>query len=110
MTLFALWYVHPVRDGNGHLGRMLACAMLAGCYATPTLLAFVSQMQAKRAEVSRAIVAIVRGQEDLGPFVYLFLATLQEAIVDMTDRVVPSSLRSCRRPSSRPTSRGTWET
>ena len=75
MTLFALWYIHPVRDGNGHLGRMLA-----GHRATPTLLAFVARMQAKRTEFSRTIVAIVRGQEDLGPFVHLFLATLQEAL------------------------------
>ena len=80
MRLFALWYIHPVRDGNGHLGRMLACAMLAGHHATPTLLAFVARMQAKRTKISRTIVAIVRGQEDLGPFVHLFLATLREAL------------------------------
>ena len=82
MTLFALWYIHPVRDGNGYLGRMLVCIMLAGRYVTPTLLAFVSLMQAKRAEISRTIVAIVREQEDLGPFVHLFLATLEEALVE----------------------------
>lgn len=78
-SLFALWYIHPFPDGNGHVGRMLACSMLAGGYSTPTLLAFVRAMQSNRERISETIAGIVVEQGDLLPFAELFLELLVKA-------------------------------
>ena len=78
-SLFALWYVHPFPDGNGHVGRMLACSMLAGPYSTPTLLAFVRAMQSSRERISETIAGIVGEHGDLLPFAELFLELLIKA-------------------------------
>ena len=79
-SLFALWYVHPFPDGNGHVGRMLACSMLAGGYSTPTLLAFVWALQSSRERISETIAGIVGDQGDLLPFAELFLELLIRAV------------------------------
>ena len=79
-SLFALYYIHPFRDGNGRLGRLLTCAMLADHYSASTLLALVENMQAERARVSSTINDIVHTQGDIGPFVTLILELIVQAI------------------------------
>ena len=78
-ALFALWHIHPFRDGNGHVGRMLLCDMLAPSYSVPTLLAFVSKLQGARGPISETMAEIVREHKDLAPFVELVLSLLAEA-------------------------------
>ena len=75
----SLEYIHPFRDGNGHLGRMLMCRMLSPAYAPATLLSFAAILQEKRMEVSRAIAGTVRARTDAAPFVRLMLESLGEA-------------------------------
>ena len=75
----SLEYIHPFRDGNGHVGRMLMCILLATAYSPITLLSFVSVLQGRRMEVSRAIMDTVRARTDAAPFVRLMLESLGEA-------------------------------
>ena len=75
----SLEYIHPFRDGNGHVGRMLMCILLASAYSPITLLSFVSVLQERRMEVSRAIMGTVRARTDAAPFVRLMLESLGEA-------------------------------
>ena len=105
-SLFALWYVHPFPDGNGHVGRMLACDMLAGLYSTPTLLAFVRTMRSSRERISQTIAGIVGEQGDLLPFAELFLELPIEAttLAETDDQGVLVCSRS--RPAFCPLSRG----
>lgn len=57
---FSLAYIHPFRDGNGHVGRMLMCRMLVPAYAPITLLSFIAVLQGRRTDVSQAIADTVR--------------------------------------------------
>ena len=75
----SLEYIHPFRDGNGHVGRMLMCRMLAPAYSPITLLSFVAVLQGRRTEVSLAIADTVRTCSDAAPFVRLMLENLREA-------------------------------
>ena len=76
---FALAYIHPFRDGNGHTNRMLTCAMLAKRYSPVTLLAFVRARQAARHEESRLIERIVQERADIGAYARFVLEKLCEA-------------------------------
>ena len=79
-ALFMLWHIHPFRDGNGHVGRMLLSDMLASGYSIPTLIAFVSKLQAARGPIARTMADIVRGHKDPTPFVELILSLLADAL------------------------------
>ena len=79
VTKLSLEYIHPFRDGNGHVGRMLMCRMLAPAYAPVALLSFVAVLQGRRMEVSRAIADTVRARSDAARFVRLMLESLGEA-------------------------------
>ena len=76
---FALVYIHPFRDGNGHTHRMLTCSMLAKRYSPATLLTFVRARQAARHEESRLIERIVQERADIGAYARFVLEKLCEA-------------------------------
>lgn len=90
-ALFALAYVHPFRDGNGRLSRLIACAFLAERYPTSTLLSLVGNLQAERVKVSSTIAEIVRREGDIGPYAVLFLELIARAVEE--EVVLPLALR-----------------
>ncbi|MBR3224284.1 MAG: Fic family protein [Atopobiaceae bacterium] len=80
---FAHGAIHPFRDGNGHCGRMLSCAMLAGAYSSATLLALTARLQGNRPEVGNEIRATVDGRKDAERFCRLFLDLLAQGQRDV---------------------------
>lgn len=73
---FAHGAIHPFRDGNGHCGRMLSCAVLADAYSPATLIALTARLQGSRAEVGAEIRATVGGRKDAECSCRLFLNLL----------------------------------
>ena len=114
---FSLEYIHPFRDGNDHVGRMLMCRMLTPEYSPITLLSFVAVLQGRRAEVSCAIADAVRTRSDTAPFARLMLDSLSEAqrrVMDSLDELsfsTPNRSFSQRRKEAGSTNRehGPWQ-
>ena len=86
---FAHGAIHPFRDGNGHCGRLLSCAMLADAYSPAALLALTAQLQSRRRELGAEIRAAVGGKKDAERFCRLFLGLFVQGQWDVLDVIGP---------------------
>ena len=75
-SYFLVGRIHPFRDGNGHLARMLTIALLARRYSAERLLALVASMQKHRGELVQLQSDVQLGKAELTDIVGYLLDLL----------------------------------
>ena len=71
--------IHPFHDGNGHVGRALACLTLGKDYSTWTKLTFVQAIHSNRGKVEEVFKCVTAGHDDLRSAVTFILSLLAQA-------------------------------
>ncbi len=80
-SYFLLLRIHPFRDGNGHIARMLVLALLAPHYGTEQLVRFVARMQACREALYGHLGDIQLQKSEISDLVAFMLTLLDESRV-----------------------------
>ncbi|HAM15600.1 MAG TPA: hypothetical protein DCP91_07050 [Eggerthellaceae bacterium] len=78
-SYFLLLRIHPFRDGNGHVARMLVLALLAPHYGTEQLVRFVARMQERREDLGGLLGDIRLQRSDIGDLAAFMLSLLDES-------------------------------
>ena len=71
--------IHPFFDGNGHMGRAIACLALGDGCSVETKLALARKLQNERPATFRAFSALTETHGDLRSWVVLMLGMLADA-------------------------------
>ena len=78
-SYFLLLRIHPFRDGNGHVARMLVLALLAPHYGTEQLVHFVARMQGHKEDLVGLLGDIRLQKSEICDLVAFMLSLLDES-------------------------------
>lgn len=72
-------WIHPFSDGNGHVGRMVALAVLSGSYTLPTLALFSRELVMRRSVAMQQFSLLRSRETDVCGFCAGLLAQVEDA-------------------------------
>lgn len=72
-------WIHPFSDGNGHVGRLLALALLSSRYSLPTLAFFSRELVVRRSVTTRYFGQLRSREADIRGFCRGLLGQLADA-------------------------------